>query len=619
MTMTETKAFYDEFDEKDALEGEQGADITQETEIQPEFRSGSLLTLDVGSVHTRAGLFDIVEGRARFLAAGRSWTTAGAPLFDASEGIRYALDRVEEISGRVLIAQDGKPLIPSTEQGYGVDYVASTLSTGPPLKTVVVGLLDQVSLASITNLAKTTYTEIVASIGLNNAQGAEKYIDTIQRTQPDMILIAGGTDKGASLSVLRLVNLIGMALYLLPEESRPEVLFAGNTSLAKQVQAFMTPMTRVHLAPNIRPGLAVEHLGPAQSILNDTLRGIHVKRVSGLADLNSWSRNNLMPGAHGLGRVTRFFSKVIPNTEKSGVLGVDVGASSTVVAGSFDGDLRLRVHANLGMGEGLAGVLAGSQLEDVTKWIPGDVSPSYVLDYIQNKILNPGIVPVTTEDLYLEQALAREVLSRAVGKSLDAFPKDAHRVEQNTLPTFDPIVVSGGIFTNSPSPAHSMLMILDALQPTGIQRILLDINHLAPGLGAASSVVPGLVSQLLLDPTVLVNLGFVISPISRMKPGSTILRIRVKYQSGHETTVNVHQGNIQLISIPAGQRAQVYIDPLHRANIGLGPGKSTSIQVVGGVFGLVVDARGRPLDLPKDPQTRTNLLLKWQNAFSRKK
>jgi hypothetical protein len=162
-------------------------------------------------------------------------------------------------------------------------------------------------------------------------------------------------------------------------------------------------------------------------------------------------------------------------------------------------------------------------------------------------------------------------------------------------------------------------MILDALQPAGIQRILLDINHLAPGLGAASSVVPGLVSQLLLDPTVLVNLGFVISPISRVKAGMAILRIRVQYQSGHETTINVHQGNIQTIAIPSGQRARVLIDPLHKANIGFGPGKGTSIQVVGGLFGLVVDARGRPLELPANLDKRRNLLLKWQNAFKRQK
>jgi hypothetical protein len=162
-----------------------------------------------------------------------------------------------------------------------------------------------------------------------------------------------------------------------------------------------------------------------------------------------------------------------------------------------------------------------------------------------------------------------------------------------------------------------MMMILDALQPTGIQRILLDMNHLAPGLGAASNAVPGLVSQLLLDPTVLLNLGFVISPLTRVRDGSQVLRVRVQYQSGHEATVDINQGNIHLVPIPPGQKARVFIDPLQRANIGFGPGKGTSIQVVGGLFGLVVDARGRPLEIPKDPAKRRSLLMKWQSAFKR--
>jgi hypothetical protein len=533
--------------------------------------------------------------------------------------MRFALDRVEQISGRLLVAEDGQPVIPSTQDGYGADFMSSTLSVGPPLKTVVVGLLDKVSLASATNLARTAYTEIVASIGLNNAQQPEEYISTIQRTRPDLILIAGGTDKGASHSVLRLVNMIGMALYLLPEESRPEVLFAGNSSLAKQVQRFIKPLTKIHLAPNIRPGLSIERLGPAQSILMDTFQIVHLNRISGLQEVNNLAGHNLMPTAQAMGRVVRFMSKIVPSGGHSGVLGVDVGASSVSVSAGFDGDLRSRVFTNLGMGEGLAGVLARSQIEDVVKWIPGEVSNAYILDYIQNKIINPATLPATPRDLYLEQALAREVLTRALQESLPVFPKDAHRVEQNTLPTFDPIVVSGGVFTNSPSPAHSMLMILDALQPTGIQRVLLDTNHLVPGLGAASAVVPGLVSQLILDPTVLLNLGFVISPLVKAKEGAAILRIRVQYQGGYESTVNVHQGNIQLIPIPAGQRARVMIDPLHRANIGFGPGKGTSIQVVGGLFGLVVDARGRPLEIPDDPEKRRNLLLKWQSAFKRQR
>ena len=349
--------------------------------------------------------------------------------------------------------------------------------------------------------------------------------------------------------------MIGMALYLLPEDKRPEVMFAGNAALASQVERFISPLTRISLAPNIRPSLATERLGPAQSILMDTFRSVHVNRVAGLGELNSWSNHNLMPTAQALGRVIRFVSSIVPGGSRSGVLGVDLGATSTTVAASFNGDLRMRVFSGLGMGAGLAGILEDTPVEEIIRWVPGEISPGYVMDYLQNKMIHPGTLPATHRDLYLEQALARVMLAKAIEGTIPGFPKDADRVEQNTLPSFDPIIVSGGVLTNSPSPAHSLLMVLDALQPTGIQRILLDTNHLIPGLGAAASVVPGLVSQLLLDSTVLLNLGFVISPLVRAREGTAILRLRVQYQSGYESTVNVHQGNIQLVPIPIGQRA----------------------------------------------------------------
>jgi hypothetical protein len=590
-------------------------DIEEEPEPQPEFRSGPLLTLDIGAINTRAALFDLVEGRARFLASGIGYTTAGAPLFDASEGVRFAMDEVADISGRILSGEDGRPIIPFTGGGAGVDFLATTLSGGTPLKTVAVGLLDKVSLTSALNLANTTYTKVIAAVSLRNSGKPEEYIDVIQRDRPDLILIAGGTDKGASQSVLRLVNLIGMALYLLPEGERPVALYAGNPALAAQVKKFLEPLTKVFLAPNIRPALATEQLGPAQAVLTDIFNQHHMNKVLGVSELSTWSGGNMLPSSHAIGRVTRFFSKIIPNPDTTGVLSVDVGASSTVVAGGFNGDLRLRVFTDMAMGEGLSGVLRHCQMEDILRWIPVNISPNYILDYIQNKIIHPRTLPATTQDTYIEQALGREILAWAVREASASFPKDAHRLEANTLPVFDPIVISGGVFTNAPSPAFSLLMILDALQPTGIQRILLDKNHLSAGLGAASVVVPALISQLLFDPTVFINLGFVVSPISRARQGVAVLQVRVQYESGHETTIKVHQGNIQSIPIPFGQRASVFLDPLHRSNIGYGPGRSTSMQVVGGLFGLVVDARGRPLKLPDAPEVRHNLLLKWQSAF----
>ena len=615
--MTESKAFYEEFDEIEDLGDTHQNQIFEEF-TGPEYRSGSLLNLDIGSVHTRAALFDIVEGRARFLTAGRAYSSAGAPLFDASEGMRFAIDQVEQISGRLIIADDGQPVIPSNRQGYGVDFMSSTLSINPPLKTVVVGLLDQVSLASVTNLARTAYTEIVASIGLNNAHKPEEYISIIQNTRPDLILIAGGTDKGATQSVLRLVNMIGMSLYLLPEESRPEVVFAGNSALAKQVQRFIKPLTTIHLAPNIRPALTTERLGPAQSLLVDTFRNVHINRVAGLSEINSWSGHNMMPTAHAMGRVMRFISKIVPGANQSGVLGIDIGASSATVAASFDGDLRLRVFSHLGMGEGLSGILERSQMEDVIKWIPGEVSTSYILDYIQNKIIHPGTLPVTSRDLYLEQALAREVLTRAISESLPSFPKNANRVEQNTLPTFDPIVVSGGVYYQCAFPGAQFIndpgCIAADRDPAHFAGYKSSCPRFRGGrfycAGIGLSIDPG--SDSAAKPWLCDLSGGTAPEMVRLCCGS-------EFSTRVDTnlTVNVHQGNIQLIPIPAGQRARVFIDPLHRANIGLGPGKGTSIQVVGGLFGLVVDARGRPLKIPEDATKRRNLLLKWQSAFKR--
>ena len=52
-------------------------------------------------------------------------------------------------------------------------------------------------------------------------------------------------------------------------------------------------------------------------------------------------------------------------------------------------------------------------------------------------------------------------------------------------------------------------------------------------------------------------------------------------------------------------------------DIGLGPGKGGWVRrVVGGKFGLIVDARGRPLQIPNDEDARISRLKDWQDSLS---
>jgi hypothetical protein len=576
----------------------------------------SLLAVDVGSVNTRTQLFDVVQSRYRFLAAGSSLTTANPPMNDASEGVRQALDRMREITGRHMTTEKETLIIPTNIKGEGADLLAATYSAGEPLKVVVVGLLEDVSLSSALNLAYSTYSDIVAVINLNKGNRLEEQLDKIVQSRPDVIIIAGGTEKGANRSVLKMVSLIGMAVSLLPQDHRPDVLYAGNSQLAQQIAAYLQQMTPVHLAANVRPTLTTEQLGPAQAKLNSIFRELRALRTLGVSELNTLSEKQLVPTSQAIGRVIKYFSKVIPEAEANGVLGVDIGASATTISAAFNGDLRLRTFTNLGVGTGLRYLMENSQLEEIISWMALDLPGSYVLDYIQNKILQPQTLPAIVEDLAIEQALARQTARLALRLFEERLPRNLERPEAGLLPVFNPILVSGSVITNAPTTAQSLLMVLDALQPTGIQQIILDKNNLCAALGAAIPSNPTLVAQLLVDPISFLNLGYVISPVSKVKPGSPVLRLRIVYQNERERVFNIKQGSLQKIPLAQGQRATLYLDPLQRANLGNGAGQRVPPKsVVGGLFGVVVDARGRPLNIPVAGEERQATMLGWLSTL----
>jgi hypothetical protein len=49
-------------------------------------------------------------------------------------------------------------------------------------------------------------------------------------------------------------------------------------------------------------------------------------------------------------------------------------------------------------------------------------------------------------------------------------------------------------------------------------------------------------------------------------------------------------------------------------NLGAGVGVAVTREVQGGVVGLLLDGRGRPLQLPADQQARVATLTKWFTA-----
>jgi len=70
---------------------------------------------------------------------------------------------------------------------------------------------------------------------------------------------------------------------------------------------------------------------------------------------------------------------------------------------------------------------------------------------------------------------------------------------------------------------------------------------------------------------------------------------------------------LEVLQLPIGHSAELHLQPLHRYDVGMGgPGRGGRLRAVGGSLGVVVDARGRPLQLPKDPALRRELIGKWR-------
>lgn len=571
------------------------------------------LAVDVGSTNTRASLFDVIDGRYRLVATSEAQSTAGPPLFDLSEGVRLAMDRVQDITGRHLIDESDSLILPTTGFGTGIDLFVASVSAGQRVRTVLAGLMPGVSMASARRLAASTYIDVVGEITLVDERRMEDLVSVVVSTNPDLILVVGGTDNGASKPIFQLIDILKLGISLIPEGRRPRIVFAGNRSLGALVTDQLAERTNITLMPNVRPALSVEDLTPARLQLAEALFEIRSSRVTGYQELKQWTGGTLLPTGEAYGRLIRYLSRIYDPDK--GVLGVDLGSSHTTIAAAFEGDLNLTVNCDLGAGSAVLGLLEQGSMPKTVRWLPKEITDSEVRDYAYNKSVHPGSIPVTMDELYIELAIARQLIRYALFHARESWPEGKNSRSSLLLPSVEPIVAAGATLARAPNPGYTALVLLDALQPTGVSTLVLDPYSLAPALGATAGPLPVAAVQLL-EAGVLVSLGTVVCPIGRGRPGRKVLSYQLEMEeTGQQLSGEIESGQIKVIPLGPGQFGKLSLRPERGYDVGFGTlGRSGSLRVSGGTVGVIIDARGRPLILPaeRDMQVEVNQRWLWE-------
>jgi hypothetical protein len=289
---------------------------------------------------------------------------------------------------------------------------------------------------------------------------------------------------------------------------------------------------------------------------------------------------------------------------------VNVGASAVSVAAGFNGELTLGVYPQFGLGENLAGILQYTSVEDIMRWLQLDISANTLREYLFQKSLYPAAVPATKDEQQIAQAISRQALYLSVRLAQKDFPANIRAARTDQLPPLDLIIGGGGSVSETSSMGQSLLMLLDAIQPVGITPILLDQNNLLPLLGVAASRSHYLPVQVI-ESGAFIGLGTVVSVIASASYGEQVVRAKLAYEDGTEARAEVKFGGLEILPLPSGQSARLSLQPFRRADAGLGPGRSGSVPVTGGAMGVVIDARGRPLQFPSDPVRRRELMKRW--------
>ncbi|TLN00464.1 hypothetical protein FDZ74_16585, partial [bacterium] len=278
----------------------------------------SILAIDLGTANTRVHLFDVAEGQYRFIASGISQTTADAPYYDIGEGIYQALDRLQAITGRIFLDKDANIILPSQAGGEGVDRLVVTYSCGKTLNVATFGLLGDASLESVNRLASSVPGKVVDSFGINDKRTLDAKIEAILAAKLDLILFAGGSENGASRSVLNIADLISRTMQVMPAGDRPEVVYAGNQAVSQQVKDKLERFTAVHILPNVRPQIDREEVARAEFGVSKLVNQMQSRYINGLDRIGTICNALPEPSTSAAEKIIRFLSAT--NDPQKGVL-----------------------------------------------------------------------------------------------------------------------------------------------------------------------------------------------------------------------------------------------------------------------------------------------------------
>ena len=121
----------------------------------------------------------------------------------------------------------------------------------------------------------------------------------------------------------------------------------------------------------------------------------------------------------------------------------------------------------------------------------------------------------------------------------------------------------------------------------------------ASTVNVVADVVHGQAATEVFEKDCLIRLGTCVAPKGAGKQGKPCFSYSLGGPAPDQGEIAF--GDLKRLTLGPDQEAELEVRPARGFDVGAGSGKSVKRTVRGGMVGLVLDGRGRPLAMPDDP------------------
>jgi uncharacterized protein (TIGR01319 family) len=255
-----------------------------------------MLFIDIGSTYTKLAVADLED--MRFIATASSPTT----VWDVGEGFQKALG--------ILQKQD----VPSCLMEKR--YASSSAAGG--LKMISIGLVPSLTVEAAKMAALGAGAKVSCTFSFKMTR---HQMDELIARQPDVVLLAGGTDGGDETTIIHNARMLAESPLASP------VVMAGNSKTSDDVAAiFETAGKYLRVTENVMPEMNKLNIEPVREVI----REIFIERIiaaKGLDKINAYIDGIALPTPLAVLEAV----KTIRDVSGQDVVTIDIGGATTDV------------------------------------------------------------------------------------------------------------------------------------------------------------------------------------------------------------------------------------------------------------------------------------------------